>query len=245
MTNSQQKVSLNGLARKLVRDGLLNEQDALKAMESANTNSKSLPLTLIESGLLSGLEICTAASEEFGTPLLDLSALLTNTLPKGLVDTKLIAKHQALPLFKRGNRLFVAVSDPANLHALDEMKFNTGLTTEAILVEANKLQTSIETYLNASEETLGDALGDLDEDSLEDLDIQAVGDEDRDDDSSEVDEAPIVRFVNKVLLDAIKMGASDIHFEPYEKSYRVRLRVDGILREVAKPPVNLLSLIHI
>ncbi len=232
------KVVLNGLARRLVRDGLLDEVKAQEAVLDAQKDGKSLPLQLISYGQLSAIQICSAASEEFGTPIFDISSINASNLPEKLVDSRLIAKHQTLPLFKRGNRLFVAVSDPTNLHALDDIKFNTGLTTEAVIVEADKLASAIDVYLNAAEESLGDALGGLDEDGLDDLDIQP-GVTEKEEDSSEVDEAPIVRFVNKVLLDAIKMGASDIHFEPYEKTYRVRYRVDGILQEMARPPVNL------
>ncbi len=234
--------TLSGLARRLVRDGLLDEETARASLVKAQKEGKSLPFALVESGALRANQICIAASDEFGTPVLDLSTLQPGSLPSKLVDAKLVSKHHALPLFKRGNRLFVGVADPTNLHALDEIKFNTGLTTEAILVEVDKLSRAIDAYLNASEESLGDALGGLDEDSLDDLDIEAVSDsgsKGKSDDTSDVDEAPIVRFVNKVLLDAIKMGASDIHFEPYEKSYRVRYRVDGILQEMARPPSNL------
>lgn len=233
-------ISLSGLARRLVRDGLLDEESAKESIANATQANKSFPLELIDSGKLSGIEICSAASDEFGSPVFDLSCISTTNLPDLNIDSKLISKHQVLPLFNRGNRLFVAVSDPTNLHALDEIKFNTGLNTEAILVEADKLHQAVESFVNASEESLGDALGGFDDDDLDGLDIEAVDmDSKQDDDTSEVDEAPIVRFVNKVLLDAIKMGASDIHFEPYEKSYRVRFRVDGILRAVASPPTNL------
>lgn len=239
MSVDNTNIQLSGLARRLVRDGALSEDAAKQAIASANKNSIPFPFELTSSNIVKSSVICAIASEEFGAPIFDLSSLSTNALPLKLVDTKLISKHQTLPLFKRGNRLYIAVSDPTNLHALDEIKFNTGLATEAIVVEADKLRTAIEKYLNDSEESIGDALGGLDEDALDDLDIETVSDDDRDDESAEVDEAPIVRFVNKVLLDAIKMGASDIHFEPYEKTYRVRFRVDGILQEMAKPPVNL------
>jgi type IV pilus assembly protein PilB len=232
-------VSLSGLARRLVRDGLIDEEKARKSILASQKSGKPLPFELISSGEISARQICSAASEEFGTPIFDLSSIQKTSIPEKIVDNKLISKHYTLPLFKRGNRLFVAVADPTNLHALDEIKFNTGLTTEAILVEADKLASAIAAYLNAAEETIGDTLGGLDDEGLDDLNIQSGEGKDDDDDSSEVDEAPIVRFVNKVLLDAIKMGASDIHFEPYEKSYRVRFRVDGILQEMARPPANL------
>ncbi len=233
-------VSISGLARRLVRDGLIDEETARKAVSKAHKEGKSLPMELVDSGTLRAAQICQAASEEFGTPVFDLSAMQVSMIPPKLVDAKLISKHHALPLFKRGNRLFLGVADPTNLHALDEIKFNTGLTTEAILVEVDKLSRGIDSYLNASEESLGDALGGLDEDALDELNIESVDSGGgKVDDTSEVDEAPIVRFVNKVLLDAIKLGASDIHFEPYEKTYRVRFRVDGILQEMARPPSNL------
>lgn len=231
---------LSGLARRLVRDSLITDDEAQKAIDHANREKLPLPIYLVNSGKLSGMDIAHAASEEFGTPLFDLGALRTDALPSGIVDQKLISKHHVLPTFKRGNRLFLAVSDPTNLHALDEIKFNTGLSTEALLVEADKLHQAIESYLASEEESLGDALGGLDEEDLDNLDIQAVDeDADKDEGSSDADDAPVVRFVNKVLLDAIKTGASDIHFEPYEKAYRVRFRTDGVLKEMARPPVNI------
>ncbi len=231
---------LSGLARRLVRDDLLSEEDASSAVEQAKKEKLPLPFLLVNNGTVNANAIANAASEEFGTPYVDLASINKEVVPNGLVDTKLIEKHKVLPIFKRGNRLYIAVSDPTNLHALDEVKFNTGLTTEALLTQADKLQQAVETYLSAEEESLGDALGGLDEEDLDGLDVEAVTEDDgaaRDD--SDVDEAPIVRFVNKVLLDAIKSGASDIHFEPYEKAYRVRFRTDGILKEVARPPTNL------
>jgi len=233
--------SLNGLARRLVKDQLLTEESALKAIEGAKKEKLPLPIYLAKSGSANSGQIAEAAADEFGSPLFDLACLSQEAFPKGIVDPKLIQKHHALPLYKRGNRLFIAVADPTNLHALDEIKFNTGLNTEALLAEADKLHAAIEAFLNSEEESIGDALGGLDEDALDDLDIEAVDEDGKQaqDDTSEADEAPIVRFVNKVLLDAIKMGASDIHFEPYEKAYRVRFRADGILKEVARPPVNL------
>ena len=231
---------LSGLARRLVRDELVSEEDASLAVENARKDKVPLPLYLVNSGTVSAKAIAHSAADEFGTPLFDLETLDKSQLIKGIVDSNLVKKHHSLPLFKRGNRLFLGVSDPTNLHALDEIKFNTGLTTEAILVEADKLHTAIESYLNAEEESIGDSLGGLDEEDLDGLDIEAVDEDGSEaEDTSEADEAPIVRFVNKVLLDAIKSGASDIHFEPYEKAYRVRFRTDGILHEVAKPPTNL------
>ncbi len=232
--------ALSGLARRLVNDGVLNEELATQTLKQCAKNKRPFVQELVETETLEASLIAAAASDEFGTPILDLDCFSLEASPKDLVDPKLIKKHQTLPLYRRGNRLFVAAADPTNLHALDEIKFNTGINTDAVLVEADKLNIAIEKFLNAQEESLGDALGGLDEEALEDLDIQAVdGDAPKEDEASEADEAPIVRFINKVLLDAIKSGASDIHFEPYEKSYRVRFRTDGILNEVTKPPTNL------
>ncbi|MFL0801734.1 MAG: type IV-A pilus assembly ATPase PilB [Agarilytica sp.] len=230
---------LSGLARRLVHDNLLSEEEASKAVEASNKEKSPLPFYLIKTGSITPGAIAKAASEEFGTPLIDLAGVNREIFPASIVDTKLIQKHNVLPIFKRGNRLYVAVSDPTNLHALDEIKFNTGLTTEALLTHADELEHAVEEFLQAEEESLGDSLGGLDEDDLDDLDVEAVTDSGPENDDSEIDEAPIVRFVNKVLLDAIKSGASDIHFEPYEKAYRVRFRTDGILKEMARPPINL------
>lgn len=238
MANAQP--TLSGLARRLVKDQLVSEEEAIKASEDAKKSNISLPLAVIKQGNISALQVALAASDEFGTPVFDLKVMRDDFIPKGLVDSRLVKKHNALPLFKRGNRLFVAVSDPTNLYALDEIKFNTGLNTEALLAEADKLTVAIESFLNAEDESISDALGGLDEDGLDQLDIESVDESGNDaEDTSEIDETPIVRFVNKVLLDAIKIGASDIHFEPYEKVFRVRIRTDGILKEIARPPTSL------
>ncbi len=238
---SSSAIALSGLARRLVNDNLIAEENALEAVQEAQSEKKPLPQFLVENHSIDPVLIAKAASEEFGSPYIDLATLDFSLLPKDLVDPKLVAKHNALPIYKRGNRLFIGLSDPTNLHALDEIKFNTGLNTEAILVEADKLAKAIDAYNAEAEESISDALGGLDEESLDDLDIEAVDadGEKKDESPSEADEAPIVRFVNKVLLDAIKGGASDIHFEPYEKIYRVRFRTDGILHEIARPPFNL------
>lgn len=231
-------VTLNGLARRLVADNLLDADLAAKSINQAKKEKVPFAQHLVNSGTLDARTVARVASEEFGSPVFDLTALNSDSIPQKLVDDKLIRKHHTLPIAKRGNRLFVAVTDPTDLHALDEIKFNTGINTEAVLVEADKLKIAIDKYLNAQEESLGDALGGLDDD-MEDLDIQAVDDVNTKEDSSEADEAPIVKYINKVLLDAIKIGASDIHFEPYEKSYRIRFRTDGVLTEISRPPVNL------
>ncbi|MDX1694596.1 MAG: type IV-A pilus assembly ATPase PilB [Ketobacteraceae bacterium] len=229
-------VSLSGLAKRLVRDSVISQQVAEQATTTAMEQKIPFVTHLVQSGTVSARSIAITAADEFGTPVVDLTALAPDVIPKDLVNEKLIRKHRALPLFKRGTRLFVALSDPTNLPALDEIKFNTGLNTEAIVAEEDKLNEAIEAFLESQDTTLQD-MGDAD---LEDLDIEAAEDSKGDDAGQDAaDDAPIVRFVNKILLDAIKMGASDIHFEPYEKSYRIRFRADGILQEVAKPPINL------
>ncbi len=234
-------VALSGLARRLVKDGLLPEESAQEAYQAAAKSKLPFVQYLIEKSLADSGAIAEAASDEFGTPLFNLTAFNMEMAPRDLVDIKLIQKHHTLPLYRRGNRLFIAVSDPTNLRALDEIKFHTGINTDAVLVEEAALADAITKFVESNEEPLG-GLDDFDDGGLDDLDIEAV-DEDaasKDDrGGSEADETPIVRFVNKVLIDAIKSGASDIHFEPYEKSYRVRFRTDGILQEVARPPLNL------
>ncbi len=231
---------LSGLARRLVQDNILAEDKAREAQQAARSSGRQFVTHLVENELVESLSVAEAAADEFGTPLFDLAAFNMELSPKDLVDPKLIQKHHALPLFRRGNRLFLAVSDPTNLHALDEVKFHTGISTEAILVEEQALRKSIEKFMEARDADMGSALDDLGEVGLEDLDVDAVDEDAQDEeDASGVDDTPLVRFVNKVLLDAIRTGASDIHFEPYEKSYRVRFRTDGILHEVTRPPQNL------
>ncbi len=235
---ASEPVPLSGLARRLVEESILDADVALTASEESRKQGTPFVSYLVQNGLAEARTIATTASEEFGVPLIDLSSFDLEQIPRDLVKEKLIRQHNALPLVRRGVRLFVAVSDPTNLQALDEIKFQTGVSTEAVLVEDDKLLTVIEQFLNAQED---DGLGDLDDDGLEDLDMDQYdesADEDEDPGAG-TDDTPIVRFVNKMLLDAIKTGASDIHFEPYEKTYRVRFRTDGVLHEVSTPPPNL------
>ncbi|MCP5003990.1 MAG: type IV-A pilus assembly ATPase PilB [Planctomycetes bacterium] len=235
MATSKAQIHIGGLARRLIQEGLLSEEQAHEAFEQALKQQKPFVSYLVESKLSDSLVIAEIASREFGVPMLDISALDVTSLPTDLVDESLIRIHHALPLFKRGSRLFLAVSDPTNLQALDEIKFHTGLTTEAILVEEKKLVRVIENALHANEISM-DELLDTD---LENLDFVSDSDKDKKDEGElDVDDAPIVKYVNKIILDAIKTGTSDIHVEPYERSMRVRYRQDGMLYEVASPPVN-------
>lgn len=230
---------ISGLAKKLVQANLLDLPAALQALEVCNKKKIPFVSYLVEKGLINDTDLATTACFVFGDPLFDLSTMDLESIPKDLVSEKLIRQHHILPLYRRGNRLYVAVSDPTNVEALDEIKFHTGISTEAILVEENKLVEAIEKILTEQEST---PLTDLEDTDLDSLDITSMEDIDKkseEEGESDVDDAPIVRFVNKVLLDAINRGASDIHFEPYEKAYRVRLRQDGMLTEFASPPVNL------
>ncbi|WP_372739058.1 type IV-A pilus assembly ATPase PilB [Neptunomonas sp.] len=228
---------LSGLARRLVKDGVFSADVARNAIEKARASQKPFISHIIDERLVSAHRAASAASDEFGLPLLDLNCVNTDTIPQGLVADNLISKHHAIPLVKRDNRLYVALADPTNIQALDEFKFHTGITTEGVIVEEDKLKQFIEAFLDGQ----GSALEELEDTDLDSLEIDDGSAKEEEEQSSEdaSKDAPIVRFVNKILLDCIKKGASDIHFEPYEKSYRIRSRIDGILQEIAKPPNNL------
>lgn len=230
---------LTGLSRRLVEQGVIQENQIEEIQSIAKSENKSFVSIAVSTKSASAKGIAIVASEEFGLPVLDLSTFDTELIPHGLVSNNLIEKHRVLPLFLRGSRLFIGQSDPSHVLAIDEIKFHTGLSVESIIVEEDKLAFAIEKLINSSDSNLSDALGDLD-DALDNVDID---DPDANKQTEAVDkaadDAPIVRFVNKVLLDAIRIGASDIHFEPYEKRYRVRYRTDGILQEVSSPPINL------
>ena len=231
------RINLSGLGRRLVVDGLIAEDVAQQAYQEAVKGKQPFVAYLVSKGLAKAADVANVASQEFGVPMMDLAAIDIDTETVKLVDQKLVQKHHALPVYKRGKRLFIAISDPTNLAALDEIKFHTGMTVDAVVVEEDKLQKIIEKALEAADTSMQDLSGgDLDD--LDNVDISA-GDEDRDEGNQDIDDAPVVRFVNKVMLDAINKGASDIHFEPYEKFYRVRFRMDGMLREIAQPPIAL------
>ncbi|SEI41152.1 type IV pilus assembly protein PilB [Allopseudospirillum japonicum] len=233
---SESNAALNGLARRLVNDQVLTEAQAIQATQAARQANQSLLHYLSGNKEINGQLLALAVAEEFGLPFLDLSAFDFEQLPKEIVNEKLIRQHQVLPLLKRGNRLYVAVSNPTNLSALDEIQFQTGLMVQAIIVAEDILHTLVSRFLEGEEE----ALGDLESEELENLEVDNQDEGGNlTENTASTDDAPIVRFVNKILLDAIKRGASDIHFEPYEKHYRIRFRTDGILHEVTRPPSNL------
>lgn len=237
--NPANLAGLSGIARRLVAEGSLAEPDARRAVETSAKQKIPLATYLIDNGMADSRVVAMASSAEFGVPLYDVNAIDFSQLPVKLVSEELITKHRALPLFKRGNRLFVGLSDPTNVRALDEIKFQSNHSVEPILIDEQGLARAIEQALSQSSTSIASE-GD---EELESLDLNA-GDDDGDANAGGVDatggdDTPIVRFVNKVLVDAIKRGASDIHFEPFETEYRVRLRMDGMLRKVAAPPTKL------
>jgi len=228
-------VTLSGLARRLVANGVLDEEKARATYLESVENGVSYITHLLTDKTLDGYGIAVAASQEFGVPLFNITTIELESEVVGLVSPDLIQRHNVLPLYKRGGRLFVAVSDPTNLQALDEIKFHTGLNIEPVLAPHDILQVIIGKTLDGAE----DSLGDLGDDDLAELETEAEPDQGVQESEADINDTPVVRFVNKIMLDAIKRGASDIHFEPYETSYRVRVRLDGILQEVAHPPVKL------
>ena len=237
MVAATNTTSLSALARTLVQQGKLIEQEAEAIQSQANTSSVSFVSQLILSRKMTALAVAQFASTTFGFPLLDLSALDLEHIPEGLLPGKLMQERRVLGLYKRGTRLFVAMSDPTNVQVLDEIKFQTSMLVDPIVVEDDKLAKLVEKAGASASDKLDELVGeDVDMDMLEadggvaasTADESGVGD---------VDDAPVVRYLQKVLLDAINSGVSDIHFEPFEKFYRIRYRLDGVLYEVAKPPL--------
>ena len=225
------------MARRLVSEGVLPEEDVRRAVTDSTLKKATLAGWLLDHHLVDSAKLTQVASAEFGMPIMDVSALAAANMPLSLISEALITKHKALPLFKRGKRLYVGIADPMQSHALDDIKFHSNCMVEPILVERAQLQRAIETALNNINNTMPE-MGDSDLDDLaldsSDDDVEASGV-----DATGTDDAPVVKFVNKILVDAIRRGASDIHFEPFESQYRVRLRMDGMLRAVASPPIKL------
>ncbi|HCF2593432.1 type IV-A pilus assembly ATPase PilB [Pseudomonas aeruginosa] len=228
---------LSGLAKQLVLNELLDEKTARQALVQAARNKQSLVSHLVQAKLVQSRALVEVAAEQFGIAYCDLNSLDRESIPKDVISERLVRQHRVLPLWKRGNKLFIGLSDPTNHQAVTDIQFSTGLTTEALLVEDDKLGVAIEKLYEGAMDALGD-LGDIDLDGVDVGKAESVSQEDSGDDA---EDAPVVRFVNKMLLDAIRGGSSDLHFEPYEKTYRVRFRTDGMLHEVAKPPIQLAS----
>ncbi len=227
--------NLTGLCRAMVTQGLLTPEEGENLQDQSRGSGESFIAHLLRTRRFRADQIAAFASLNFGIPLLNLDALDTAIMPKGVVDPKLLAKHRVLPIAQRGNRLFVALSDPSNLKALDDIKFQTNLTAEPIVVEDDKLGRLLENFGEATEESILKTI------ETEDLNLEFSDDETQNAAdtaaAADIDDAPVVKYLQKILLDAINSGASDIHFEPYEKNYRIRYRMDGMLYEVAQPPL--------
>ena len=237
MAATASQSNLAGLPRRLVQDGIISEEQLQEAGEAAKKERLPLIAYLVGEELADARAIAVAASHEFGVPLLDLDAVDIELDAIRAVDQKLITKHRVLPLVRRGKRLFLGIADPTNLQAIDDIKFATTLSIDPVVVEQDKLEERINKAIEAVDTSLG---GLVDDDfDLENLDIGGGAVEEDEIQKDDIEDAPVVRFVNKVLLDAIKRGASDVHFEPYEKIFRVRTRLDGVLSEVTQPPVVL------
>ena len=235
MAENSAEIQFSGLLKCVVQEGLLTEAEAAENNIEAQKSKVSLISYLVNNKRIDARVIAQHISTKFGVPFFDLSAIDKTVLPYNLVSERLIRQHHVLPLFQRGNRLFIGLSDPTNIQALDDIKFHTRLNTETILVEEDKLTKCIESFIEAADTSMTDLLdADLENIIITDGNNQVI-----EEDTSDIDDAPIVRFVNKVFLDAIKKGASDIHLEPYEKSFRIRFRSDGMLSEIASPPLNI------
>ena len=233
-------VGITGIARRLVQDGAMDEAAAREAMAKAGEAKVPLAQWLAEKKLVSAAAMAAANSVEFGMPVIDATAFDPSHNAMKLVSEELVQKHNVLPLFKRGSKLFVGTSNPTQTAHLAEIQFHTNLVVEPILVDEEQIRRVLEQWQNLSGQISGD-LGSDDEEGLDNLEA-SIGDEDAGSESgvdAKGDDTPVVKFVNKVLIDAIRRGASDIHFEPYETDYRVRLRIDGLLKSVAKAPVKL------
>ncbi|MCK9238174.1 MAG: type IV-A pilus assembly ATPase PilB [Thiopseudomonas sp.] len=227
-------VNLVGFARSIVQAEMLDEKKTQDAVAQARQNKTPLVTWLVQNKLAEARALMELAADQFGVAYLDLNAMNPEVFPKELVAERLVRQHRVLPLFKRGNKLFVAVSDPGNQQAVTDVQFSTGMTVEALLVEDDKLGQTIDRLYDSPSASLAG----LDDVELDGLEVSS-GDEESSSVVDAADEAPVVRFVNKMLLDAIKGGSSDLHFEPYEKVYRVRFRTDGVLHEVTRPPIQL------
>ena len=228
--------NLTGLARTMVNHDWLKESEAETVWRQASESGESFVTALVKSKRFKADQIAEFASVSFGFPYLDLNGIDVTNLPPHLLDPKLIQKRRVIALFQRGNKLFVATSDPTNLQALDEVKFQTGQAVEPIVVEDDKLGKIIDQLSQASDDTMAVL-------NAEELDLDFVDDDEaaapQDTGGIDIDDAPVVRYLQKIMLDAINCGASDIHFEPYEKYYRIRYRRDGVLYEVARPPMTI------
>ncbi|MGI9343493.1 MAG: type IV-A pilus assembly ATPase PilB [Gammaproteobacteria bacterium] len=238
MAVSATTAPLTGLPRRLVQDGIIDEETVVESVKQARKDKVGLVAHLVNHNKVDARKVAIAASHEFGVPLMDIEVLDMDLEAIKAVDQSLLNKHRVMPLILRGKRMFLGVADPTNLAAIDEIKFQTGCRVDPVVVEQDKLEELVSKALEAVDTSMSNF--DEDDFDLESLEISS-GEEELEDDvgRDDVEDAPVVRFVNKILLDAIKRGASDIHFEPYEKMFRVRTRLDGVLTQVAAPPTAL------
>lgn len=228
---------LTGIAKKIVNNRLMEEDQVIKIFNDAAHKGQSFVRTLVNDKILDAEVLAEIASHEFGIPYFDLTSFNSDYLPSIRIKSESIENGLALPLFQRGNKLYVAISDPTNLQVIDDIKFQTGTYPEPVVVADDLL-----IRISSDAATHGElsTLDDIDDEALESLELTTDSElMEEEGDKGGSDDAPIVRFVNKMLLDAIDTGVSDIHFEPYERFYRVRFRLDGVLREHSKPPVTL------
>jgi len=235
LPNTTTGSTLPGLARALVQSGRLSLPQADTFQKKASADKVGFIDTLLGSGTIDARSLAVFCAETFGYPMLDLSALSTDMLPANAIDTKLMQTLRVVPLSKRGNKMSVALSDPTNSQALDQIKFQSEATVEPVIVAHDALQALLASLASNNDQTLNELAGDDGDIEFAEEDTQAAAAAEAA--TSEVEDAPIVRFLNKILMDAITLGASDIHFEPYEKQYRIRMRVDGVLRDHAAPPL--------
>ena len=238
-SDSIRPVLYSGIAERLINDQLMSSAGVAEVAEQAQTQGLTLIEELLSGDYVDSSLLASIISEEYVVPLLDLSRVVEEQFPVDLVPQALIRKHRALPLYRRGNRLFVATADPTNTSALAEFKFATGITTDSVVVERKQLLATIDEVIARQDAIFDGDITDFTsaEDYIPDLEVEEELEET--DFTKLADDAPVVKFVNKVLFDAIKQGASDIHFEPYEREYRVRVRADGVLQEVVRPPKGL------
>jgi type IV pilus assembly protein PilB len=236
MAANPQQSALSGLARALVQAGRIKETDAETLLTQAAATRTTFIEQLVTSQKLKSVDVAHFASQTFGYPLLDLGSFDDGQILATAIDRKLIATHRVIPLHKRGNRLTIAITDPTNLRALDEIRFQTGMAVDPVIVDEKQLAPIVAKLSESSEDALKMGDDDIDLEFKDEEDAAAQQEAQKVDDS-DVEDAPVVRFIQKILLDAINDGASDIHFEPYEKNYRIRFRIDGILQEIASPPL--------
>ncbi|MFC2994360.1 type IV-A pilus assembly ATPase PilB [Acinetobacter sichuanensis] len=235
MVQQQGSPKFSGFIRRLVDDGAISAQQMQSALDNAKKNKLNIVAYLIEHANLKPLMIAETIALEFAEPLFDLDSFDSTQFSKDLIESSLLHKHLMVPLVQRGNVLYIAISDPTNIEALDAARLNSRLNIEVVIVEHNKLVNCLEKHF--TEQVNFDFGGDdIDVDIISTDEVNTTEEQD---DNQSGEEAPIVKYINKLLVDAIRMGASDLHFEPYEKSYRVRYRVDGVLRSITNPPLQL------